>query len=121
MTDETPEPRWSVRLRRASRHGGFVAGASVIVVIMLMAILAPLLMPHDPYLQDLSKRLLPPVWDAAGSWTHPLGTDHLGRDFLSRLSLGSRISLLVGVSATLIAGVIGATLGLLGEIGRAHV
>jgi peptide/nickel transport system permease protein len=114
MTDETPEPRWSVHLRRASRHGGFVAGASVIVVIVLMAILAPLLMPHDPYLQDLSKRLLPPVWDAAGSWTHPLGTDHLGRDFLSRLILGSRISLLVGVAATLIAGLVGSTLGLVG-------
>jgi peptide/nickel transport system permease protein len=114
MTDETPGPRWRVRLRRASRHGGFVAGASVIIVIMLMAILAPLLMPHDPYLQDLSKRLLPPVWDAAGSWTHPLGTDHLGRDFLSRLILGSRISLLVGVAATLIAGLVGSTLGLVG-------
>ncbi len=115
MSDEAiPEPRWRVRLRRASRHGGFVAGASVILAIVLMAVLAPLLMPHDPYLQDLSKRLLPPVWDVAGTWTHPLGTDHLGRDFLSRLILGSRISLLVGVSATLIAGVIGAALGLLG-------
>lgn len=115
MSDEAiPEPRWRVRLKRTSRHGGFIAGASVILAIVLMAVLAPLLMPHDPYLQDLSKRLLPPVWDAAGTWTHPLGTDHLGRDFLSRLILGSRISLLVGVSATLIAGVIGATLGLLG-------
>ncbi len=112
--DAAPAPRWRVRLRRALSHGGFVAGASVIFLVVLMALMAPLLMPHDPYLQDLSKRLMPPVWDAAGSWTHPLGTDHLGRDFLSRLILGSRISLFVGVAATLIAGVIGSTLGLLG-------
>ncbi len=112
--DAAPAPRWRRRIRRALSHGGFVAGASVILAVVLMAVLAPLLMPHDPYLQDLSKRLMPPVWDAAGSWTHPLGTDHLGRDFLSRLILGSRISLFVGVAATAIAGIIGSTLGLLG-------
>ncbi|MBM3549142.1 MAG: ABC transporter permease [Alphaproteobacteria bacterium] len=115
MSDEVlPEPRWRIHLRRARRHTGFMAGAIIVAIAAFMAIFAELLMPHDPYLQDLSKRLLPPIWDAAGTWTHPLGTDHLGRDYLSRLIIGSRVSLIVGGLATLIAGLIGATLGLLG-------
>ena len=115
MSDEAiPEPRWRIRLRRTLRHGGFMAGAVILALAVLLAVFAPLLAPHDPYAQDLSRRLLPPVWDAAGGWVHPLGTDHLGRDYLSRLILGSRVSLAVGFAATLIAGVVGSTLGLLG-------
>jgi peptide/nickel transport system permease protein len=115
MSDEvTPASRWRLHLRRALRHTGFMSGAVIVAVAVLMAVFAELLMPHDPYAQDLSRRLLPPIWDAAGGWTHPLGTDHLGRDYLSRLILGSRVSLTVGLAATLIAGFVGATLGLLG-------
>ena len=106
MSDEPiPEPRWRIRLRRTLRHGGFMAGAVILALAVLLAVFAPLLAPHDPYAQDLSRRLLPPAWDAAGGWVHPLGTDHLGRDYLSRLILGSRVSLAVGFAATLIAGV----------------
>ena len=115
MSDEAiAEPRWRIHLRRALRHGGFMTGAIILALAILLAVFAPLLAPHDPYAQDLSRRLLPPVWDAAGGWVHPLGTDHLGRDYLSRLILGSRVSLAVGSAATLIAGVVGSTLGLLG-------
>ncbi|MBM3532708.1 MAG: ABC transporter permease [Alphaproteobacteria bacterium] len=114
MSDEAATPRWRIHGRRARRHTGFMLGAAIVALVAFMAVFAELLMPHDPYAQDLTRRLLPPIWDAAGTWTHPLGTDHLGRDYLSRLILGSRVSLTVGLLATLIAGIVGATLGLLG-------
>ncbi len=58
------------------------------------------------------QRLVPPVWDAAGRWSHPLGTDHLGRDYLSRLLHGAQVSLLIGFAAALVSGLIGTTLGI---------
>ena len=77
-----------------------------------MALLAPLLAPHDPYAQDLTRRLIPPIWYEKGTWAHPLGTDNLGRDYLSRTIYGARISLLIGLAVMLISGLIGTTLGL---------
>ncbi len=76
------------------------------------ALAAPLIAPHDPYAQDVSRRLIPPIWQAKGTWDHVLGTDKLGRDYLSRLLYGGQISLLIGISAALISGLIGTTLGL---------
>jgi peptide/nickel transport system permease protein len=99
------------RLRRALRHGGLLAGVVVVAAMILGAALAPLLAPADPYVQDLAKRLVAPVWHAAGSWAHPLGTDGLGRDYLSRLIHGARISLLIGFGCVLISGAIGSVLG----------
>jgi peptide/nickel transport system permease protein len=99
--------------KRIFGHGGFVIGASVLIFIILMALLAPVLAPHDPYAQDLTRRLIPPFWYEKGVWTHPLGTDQLGRDYLSRLIYGSRIALLIGFSVMLISGLIGTTLGVL--------
>lgn len=81
------------------------------LVIVVIALLAPLLAPYDPYEQDLLARLVPPVWMEGGGWEHPLGTDHLGRDYLSRLLYGARISLLIGIGAALISALIGTTLG----------
>ena len=66
-------------------------GSTIVVFVVLLALLAPLIAPHDPYQQDLLNRLKPPVWDPRGSWEHIFGTDHLGRDYLSRLIYGSRI------------------------------
>ena len=106
-----PSPGEHLR-RRAMDHAGVTIGAGVLLAIVLLALLAPLLAPHDPYAQDLSRRLIPPLWHAEGSWAHPLGTDMLGRDYLSRLIYGSRISLLIGFSVMLISGFIGATLGI---------
>ena len=97
--------------RRVFGHTTFISGASILLFVIAVALLAPWLAPHDPYAQDLSKRLIPPVWDATGSWVHPLGTDQLGRDYLSRLIYGARISLLIGLSTMLISGVIGTALG----------
>lgn len=88
-------------------------GSTIVVFVVLLALLAPLIAPHDPYQQDLLNRLKPPVWDPRGSWEHIFGTDHLGRDYLSRLIYGSRISLLIGIGAALISGVIGTFLGVM--------
>jgi peptide/nickel transport system permease protein len=100
------------RLRRLGGHGSLVIGGGILVVIILAAVLAPLLAPYDPYAQDLAHRLVPPVWYAKGGWAHPLGTDQLGRDYLSRVLYGARISLTIGISVALISGLIGTALGL---------
>ena len=97
---------------RMKNHRGLVSGFVIIITLIALAILAPLLSPQDPYAQELSKRLLPPVWDAGGIWAHPLGTDHLGRDYMSRLLYGSRISLVIGLGAACIGCFVGSTLGI---------
>ena len=99
--------------RRVRGHQGMIIGSVIVVSVLLIALLAPLLAPHDPYQQDLLKRLVPPVWDSRGSWEHVLGTDHLGRDYLSRLIYGARISLLIGIGAALISGIIGTIMGVM--------
>ena len=93
------------------RHQGFLIGLAVVLLIAAMALAAPWLAPQDPYVQDLGKRLVPPIWVAEGRWEHPLGTDHLGRDYLSRLLYGARISLLIGLGAACIGCLIGVSLG----------
>lgn len=100
-------------LRRALGHRGFVFGVVVLAAMLSVAALAPVLAPHDPYHQDLSQRLKKPIWQRTGTWEHPLGTDNLGRDYVSRLLYGARISLLIGFSAMLISGCIGSALGIL--------
>ncbi|MBX3537411.1 MAG: ABC transporter permease [Chelatococcus sp.] len=109
-----PLPDRRLRLRRALRHGGFVFGAAILLLAVAVAVFAPLIAPYDPVAQNLSGRLLPPAWMQGGRPDHWLGTDHLGRDYLSRLIYGSRVSLIVGFSTMLISGVIGSTLGFIG-------
>ncbi len=113
MQSETLESQTkrSVFRRRILGHQGVMIGAAIVLAAVLIALSAPLIAPHDPYYQDLLNRLVPPVWDSRGSWEHILGTDHLGRDYLSRLIYGARISLLIGVGAALISGLIGTVLG----------
>jgi peptide/nickel transport system permease protein len=108
----TPTPGQVLR-GRILRHRGVMVGGGVIVVIVLIALLAPVLAPHDPYAQSLILRLRPPVWMEGGSWAHPLGTDHLGRDYLSRLIYGAQISLTIGICTAMISGVLGTVLGVL--------
>lgn len=91
---------------------GFV-GAAFLAVLLICAVFAPLVAPHDPAAQSLSDRLTPPVWADGGSWDHVLGTDNLGRDVLSRIIHGSRVSLLVGVSVVAMAGSFGVVAGLI--------
>jgi peptide/nickel transport system permease protein len=107
------EPTTGVLLRRRMlRHPGLLIGAGLLLAIVVMGLFAPWLSPHDPYAQDLVNRLKPPFWYEKGTWLHPLGTDNLGRDYLSRLIHGARISLLIGVSVMLISGLIGTALGM---------
>jgi len=105
-----PTPRQEM-FKRFKSHRSFQFGLFILITIVLMAFLAPLLAPYDPYLQDLSIRLTDPVWGAKGSWAHPLGTDGLGRDYLSRIIYGSRIALIIGFSTITISGFIGTILG----------
>lgn len=105
---------WRVARGKLRRHRGAQLGLVLVAFWVLAALLAPWLSPHDPFEQDLLQRLLPGVWDAErGSWNHPLGTDHLGRDYLSRLLHGARISLTIGLVAASIGAVIGTTLGVM--------
>ena len=87
-------------------------GALLVLLFVLVALFAPLIAPQDPSSQVLTQRLVPPFWEHGGSLSHLLGTDQLGRDILSRVIYGSRISLLVGVSVVLIAGIFGTTAGI---------
>jgi len=89
-----------------------VVSISIIVAFVLIALLATLLSPHDPYEQSLRLRFRPPVWEERGAWTHPLGTDRLGRDMLSRMIYGARVSLAAGVVTVLVASAFGAAVGL---------
>jgi peptide/nickel transport system permease protein len=99
-------------MRRFLGQKAFVIGAGILAVIVMLALLAPVIAPHDPYMQNLALRNVPPFWYEKGSWLHPLGTDQLGRDYLSRLLYGARISLLIGTSVVMISGVIGTAMGL---------
>jgi peptide/nickel transport system permease protein len=98
------------RLRRQLTPGGLI-GAALLALVLACAIAAPLLAPHDPARQNLRSRELPPMWMAGGDATFPLGTDQLGRDLLSRLVYGARVSLAVGVLGTLVAVVVGVAVG----------
>ncbi|HWU40646.1 MAG TPA: ABC transporter permease [Candidatus Acidoferrum sp.] len=90
------------------------ASAAFMLLIVLAALLAPAVSPYDPIQQSLRERLRGPTWfPEEGRKRHLLGTDHLGRDILSRIVYGSRVSLIVGFAAVLIGGTIGGTLGLL--------
>jgi len=90
-----------------------VFGGFLILCLLLTAIFCPVIAPYDPYKQNIMNRLKPPVWIEGGKSEHLLGTDHLGRDLLSRIMFGSRISLVVGVCAVILQVIIGVALGLL--------
>ncbi|MBJ7556189.1 ABC transporter permease [Marinomonas spartinae] len=106
-------PEWRRIMNRFLGHRGLMIGSVILAVIILAALFAPWLAPHDPYVQNVSQRMIPPIWHDKGTWNHILGTDKLGRDYLSRLLYGARISLTIGISAAVISGLIGTTLGVL--------
>lgn len=109
-TSLVAEPSFS-RFRLPIAGAGFWVGGAILVLMVLVAIFAPLIAPHSPYDQSLADRLVKPVF-MGGSLQHILGTDHLGRDVLSRLIYGSRMSLAVGFGTILISAVLGIGLGL---------
>ena len=100
----------TVRRRRLP----WVAVAAIVFVAALFAaaVAAPVVAPHDPVKQSLRMRLKPPTLEGGDGAAHPFGTDHLGRDVLSRVIHGSRVSLLIGFAAVVVGSVIGASLGI---------
>ena len=113
--EEILEPTPMTKLcRRVFKNHSFLIGALILIFIIIMAILAPFIAPHDPYDQDLARRLINPFWhDKKTADLHVLGTDKVGRDYLSRVIYGAQISLLIGFLTVLISGVIGTSLGVI--------
>jgi peptide/nickel transport system permease protein len=102
--------------RRLPAFRNLATGLGVVIVTaaFLVAIFAPWLTPYDPFAQDLNLRLIPPAWMDGSQSAHLLGTDQLGRDYLSRLIYGTRISILIGVLTVVTSGIIGIILGIIG-------
>lgn len=96
---------WKLRLS--------VAGGTILLILILMAIFAPLLTPYTYEEGSIRERLIPPIWQDGGTWSHPLGTDGIGRDYATRLLYGARVALSVGLLATIISGFIGVLFGLM--------
>lgn len=109
---EVEERQWVMTLKRFARRRTALFGLGVVVTVLLAAAFAPWLTPFDPLEQDINQRLREPGWQTAEGRVHALGTDHLGRDILARVIFGSRIALVVGLSAVLISGVLGMAIGL---------
>jgi peptide/nickel transport system permease protein len=111
LAAEAPGARGGAGARRTRRL--VVAGGLFVVALALMAVAAPWLAPHDPLRQSLRARLSRPTMEAADGKSHVLGTDHLGRDVLSRTIWGARVSLTIGFAAVLVGGILGSMLGIL--------
>ena len=108
-----PTPMTKLR-RRIFKNHSFLIGALILLAIIAIAVLAPFIAPHDPYDQDLARRLMNPFWhDKKTDGLFVLGTDKVGRDYLSRLIYGAQISLLIGFLTVLISGIIGTALGVI--------
>jgi len=110
---ESPSSNSRVHLRNLVRSPVGLVGAIIVTTVVLMAIFAPLLAPNNPGTHRLDARLMPPFWSEGGEPQYPLGTDTMGRCLLSRIIYGSRVSVSVGVSAIVVAGLIGVSLGLI--------
>lgn len=89
------------------------AAALIIFLLLFCAIFSPLIAPHDPVEQNLANALKPPFWQKGGSMSNILGTDNLGRDILSRIIYGARISVIVGFAGVLFSGILGTFLGII--------
>jgi dipeptide transport system permease protein len=127
MTDMTSKPALSARQVKFqtrkrmlaefwfyfSENRGAVIGLFTIIALILLAIFAPLLAPHEPTQQFRDALLVPPVWQDGGSWSYILGTDAVGRDILSRLIFGSRFSLFIGIVVVGLALLGGVSVGLI--------
>lgn len=100
--------------RSLMRNWGFLVGAGIVGFCAVIALIAPWIVPYDPFAIDLERRLVPPSFMEGGDPRNFLGTDQLGRDYLSRLIYGTRISMVIGVLTVITSGLIGITLGVLG-------
>jgi peptide/nickel transport system permease protein len=111
--DELPRAAPGSRAwRKFARNPAALAGALILIAVVGAAVSADWIAPHDPARQALGRRFTPPIWESRGTAAYPLGTDQVGRDILSRIIHGARISLLVGVLAVVVSVLVGVTLGL---------
>src|SRR5258705_3979955 len=119
MSVNAPAPSRAAGLTVAWRLAAFrtdgvpMVPIAILVVLAFLAVFAEFVAPHNPEVGTLSLRFRPPAWIAGGTTEYLLGTDHIGRDVLSRLIFGARVSMLVGFLAVLFAGFVGTVLGIL--------
>jgi ABC-type dipeptide/oligopeptide/nickel transport system permease subunit len=115
---QTPSPGQAA-LRRLLRLRWGLAASGILILIIAGSALAPWIAPHDPLAVNIRHRLAPPAWMEGGTAQHLLGTDPVGRDLLSRMIYGGRVSLVIGVAAVILSASIGVMLGLgAGYVGR---
>ncbi|WP_374643536.1 ABC transporter permease [Tabrizicola sp.] len=107
-----PESLFRRNLREFRRNRLAMASVIVVLVFIAMAVAAPLIAPHDPNATDLFRRLQPPAWVEGGEWSFALGCDALGRDILSRIIYGARISIFIGLAVIVLATGVGILAGL---------
>ena len=108
------QPAGASNRRRIWRNAGAILGVGIVGFITFVAIFAPWLAPYDPFTIDLGRRVIPPMWMEGGTPANILGTDQLGRDYLSRLIYGARVSMIIGVATIISSGIIGTFLGVMG-------
>ncbi|MCA3382530.1 MAG: ABC transporter permease, partial [Roseomonas sp.] len=108
------QPAGASNRRRIWRNAGAILGLGIVGFITFVAIFAPWLAPYDPFTIDLGRRVIPPMWMEGGTPANILGTDQLGRDYLSRLIYGARVSMIIGVATIITSGIIGTFLGVMG-------
>jgi len=104
---------FSINLRNFLRNRLAVVASLIVIFAIIVSIFSPFFAPHDPNNTDLFLRLQPPAWMEGGDWSYPLGADHLGRDILSRIVYGTRVSIIVGFSVIFIATGVGILTGLM--------
>lgn len=107
--------------RKFARDPVALVALAIVVLVVGVAVAAPVIAPYDPIQVQLGKRLHPPAWSTGGSWDHPLGTDEVGRDVLSRVIFGSRAALLVSASSVLLSVLVGNALGLVAGYFRGRI
>ena len=104
---------WAIDGWQKIKRYPLFALAILVFLLVIPALFAPWIAPHDAFMGSLSDRLMPPAWQVGGSMEHILGTDKLGRDMLSRIIYGARVSLMVSLIAIFVGGIIGTVLGLI--------
>jgi peptide/nickel transport system permease protein len=110
--------QWRLALGSSSMMS--YAGLGIVVMLIVFAVFGDQIAPHDPNQQSLANRLAPPIWNG-GTWSYPLGTDQLGRDELSRLIVGTQMTLFIGISTALLEAFIGVPLGVIAGLKSGRV
>jgi peptide/nickel transport system permease protein len=111
LSSDASKPKRKSKLSRIRRYP--ILAILILLVVIIMALFANFITSQSPLTQDIPNRLQPPVWAAGGSWDHPLGTDRLGRDLLTRIIYGARISLIVALVSLTLGAFVGLMVGVL--------